>query len=208
MVSAMIAATLLTLMEVNPVNAPGPDDAGIGGGDALAAAVPVEFVGGFAGRVVVRFIGGVATLALHSLPSWLNWRFARTGVGTVVYEGIDEAGRHGGMRAWITREMLDKGTEAAESIHPPGWVIGGTNQARGHLLARMLGGDGKLPQNLVTILQNPVNSPLMRDIEQQVYNAVSKGEIVEYSVKPIYGFLRTRPRTRFRLRPSETAVSE
>lgn len=92
------------------------------------------------------------------------------------------------MRAWITREMLDKGTDAAERIHPPGWIPGATNQSRGHLLARILGGDGNLPQNLVTILQTPTNSPLMRGIEQRIYNAVDAGEIVEYSVKPIYRF--------------------
>lgn len=57
---------------------------------------------------------------------------------------------------------------------------------RGHLLAKMLGGSGKLKENLVALVQNPVNSPLMRDIEQEVYNRVNAGEVIEYTVLPIY----------------------
>ena len=179
---------LLVLTAPNPLNAPGPNDIPEVAGDALVAELPFEVVGGHAGRVVFRFVGGVAQRSLHVLPSMLNWRVARSGVGTVVYEGIDEAGRHGGMRAWITREMLDKGTHASDDITPPGWLGNGTlyNQGRGHLLARILGGHGNLPQNLITIVQNPINSPVMRGIEQRVYNAVEAGETVEYLVKPIY----------------------
>ncbi|MFI9832813.1 hypothetical protein ACIHIX_34590 [Streptomyces sp. NPDC051913] len=46
------------------------------------------------------------------------------------------------MNAVITRDMLDEGTHARESLEPPGFLGGDCNQARGHLLARMLGGSG------------------------------------------------------------------
>ncbi|MFG3229842.1 LamG-like jellyroll fold domain-containing protein [Kitasatospora sp. NPDC048194] len=111
--------------------------------------------------------------------------------GSVRYEGLDQLGRPQGVHASIDKSMLDKGTEAGGS-RPPGWRGNGTNfnEARGHLLANRLGGAGKGPlarYNLVTLTQNPVNSPWMRDlIEQHIYDAADAGEVVQYSVKPIY----------------------
>ncbi|UQA92762.1 RHS repeat-associated core domain-containing protein [Streptomyces halobius] len=97
----------------------------------------------------------------------------------------DEHGRPYEMHATITRDMLDEGTPANNNLRPPGFVHGTVhNQARGHLLARMLGGSGDTLDNLATITQNPTNSPHMRDDEQDIYDAVAPddGEIVQYSV--------------------------
>ncbi|MBT2492424.1 DNA/RNA non-specific endonuclease [Streptomyces sp. ISL-96] len=97
----------------------------------------------------------------------------------------DEHGRPYEMHATVTRDMLDEGTHADNRLRPPGFVHGTDhNQARGHLLARMLGGSGDTLDNLATLTQNPTNSPDMRDLEQSIYNAVSPddGEIVQYSV--------------------------
>ncbi|MET9622719.1 DUF6531 domain-containing protein [Streptomyces sp. NPDC006464] len=94
----------------------------------------------------------------------------------------DEHGRPYEMNAVITRDMLDEGTEARGSLHPPGFLGGDYNQARGHMLARMLGGSGDTLDNLFTITQNPTNSPDMRDWEQDIYNAVKKEGVVTYSV--------------------------
>lgn len=58
--------------------------------------------------------------------------------------------------------------------------------ARGHLLARQLGGSGTDKLNLVTLAQNPANSPAMRDFETSVRKAVEAGETVDYRVTPIY----------------------
>ena len=97
----------------------------------------------------------------------------------------DEHGRPYEMHATITRDMLGEGTDANKSLRPPGFVHGTDhNQARGHMLANMLGGSGDTLDNLFTITQNPTNSPHMRDLEQSIHDAVKKddGEIVQYSV--------------------------
>nr|WP_229851382.1 DNA/RNA non-specific endonuclease [Streptomyces roseolus] len=80
--------------------------------------------------------------------------------------------------------MLDEGTHASQSLRPPGFMGGDENQARGHLLARMLGGSGDTLDNLFTITQNPTNSPVMRDFEQAIYDEVNSptGGVVTYNV--------------------------
>ncbi|MFE6055313.1 LamG-like jellyroll fold domain-containing protein [Kitasatospora sp. NPDC056446] len=111
--------------------------------------------------------------------------------GSVRFEAPDALGRPGAMHASVRGDMLDKGTEAGKR-RTPGWRGHGTlwNEARGHLLAGRLGGPGKGPMskyNLVTLTQNPVNSPWMRDIvEGPIYDAVDKGQVVQYTVTPIY----------------------
>ncbi len=103
----------------------------------------------------------------------------------------DEHGRPYEMNAIITRDMLDEGTHARGSIRPPGYQSD-VGLARGHMLARMLGGSGDIEDNLFTITQNPTNSPEMRDFEQAVYDAVHggehrPGEIAHYNVYLEYG---------------------
>ncbi|MEU7474101.1 RHS repeat-associated core domain-containing protein [Streptomyces sp. NPDC044984] len=111
----------------------------------------------------------------------------------------DEHGRPSETHATVTRDMLDEGTNANNSPKPPGFLHGTDhNQARGHMLARMLGGTGDHLDNLFTIAQNPTNTPHMRDLEQQIYNAVTgdpaqniAGRIVQYSVHLEYTDDRT-----------------
>ncbi len=95
----------------------------------------------------------------------------------------DEHGRPYEMNAIITRDMLGEGTEARNTLKPPGFLGGDYNQARGHMLARMLGGSGDTLDNLFTITQNPTNTPEMRDWEQSIHDAVKdKNKIVTYNV--------------------------
>ncbi|MFJ3099432.1 DNA/RNA non-specific endonuclease [Streptomyces hydrogenans] len=96
----------------------------------------------------------------------------------------DQHGRPYEMNATITRDMLDEGTHASQSLRPPGFMGGDENQARGHLLARMLGGSGDTLDNLFTITQNPTNSPVMRDLEQAIYDEVNSptGGVATYNV--------------------------
>ncbi|MEU3594401.1 RHS repeat-associated core domain-containing protein [Streptomyces filamentosus] len=96
----------------------------------------------------------------------------------------DQHGRPYEMNATITRDMLDEGTHASQSLRPPGFMGGDENQARGHMLARMLGGSGDTLDNLFTITQTPTNSPVMRDFEQAIYNEVNSptGGVVTYNV--------------------------
>lgn len=72
----------------------------------------------------------------------------------------DKHGRPSEMHATVTRDMLKEGTHANSSLRPPGFLHGDDyNQARGHMLARMLGGTGDSLDNLFTLTQNPTNSP-------------------------------------------------
>src|SRR5262245_20344847 len=107
--------------------------------------------------------------------------------GEVDYGRLDRLGRPTGIRAML-KAPLPQGTPADGDIHPPGWPAGTTDHgmARGHLLGKQLGGDGNDPRNLVTLAQNPANSPAMRDFESAVRRAVEAGETVDYKVTPIY----------------------
>ncbi|TWI35121.1 DUF4781 domain-containing protein [Paracoccus sulfuroxidans] len=91
-----------------------------------------------------------------------------------------------GIEVTLDRSMLDTGTHADPNLRPPGFEGGGANHSRGHLLARRLGGDGAEMANLVTLYQNPTNSPVMRSFEDVVYRAVDAGENVNYRVTPVY----------------------
>ncbi|MDQ0473503.1 DNA/RNA non-specific endonuclease [Labrys wisconsinensis] len=112
------------------------------------------------------------------------------------YGPLDALGRPTGVRATITKDMLGTGTPADPAITPPGWSGNGalSNQARSHLLGRQLGGSGDESRNLVTLQQNPVNSPVMRGFENQVRAAVEGGETVKYSSTPIYNGSNPIPR--------------
>jgi hypothetical protein len=54
------------------------------------------------------------------------------------------------------------------------------------LLGNQLGGSGSDARNLVTLFQNPANSPVMRGFENQVRGALDGGQLVDYAVTPIY----------------------
>lgn len=82
--------------------------------------------------------------------------------------------------------MIGTGSSAKQSIRSPGFGGKAVGHARGHLLGKQLGGSGSERKNLVTLFQNSVNSPIMRDYENAVRKAVEAGEIIEYSVTPIY----------------------
>lgn len=89
--------------------------------------------------------------------------------------------------ATLTAPMLAFGTKADRRQTPPGWQGNGDKfkEARGHLLAKQLGGSGRDPRNLVTLTQTPSNSPQMRDLENGVRRRVQAGEVVEYSAMPL-----------------------
>jgi hypothetical protein len=92
--------------------------------------------------------------------------------------------------------MIGTGTAANPSIIPPGWSGNGIlyNEARGHLLGAQLGGSGDVAENLVTLQQNPANSPIIRGFENQVRAAVEGGQTVNYSATPIYNGANLVPR--------------
>jgi DNA/RNA non-specific endonuclease len=114
--------------------------------------------------------------------------------GKVDYGRVDPAtGQRSGVTATITRAMVaaaadDRlGSPADPDIRPPGYDrLPSRNRARGHLLGRQLGGSGDLEANLVALYQSRANSPVMRDYETAVAEAVRAGETVRYAVRPLY----------------------
>jgi len=92
------------------------------------------------------------------------------------------------------------GTHADGDIRPNGFTAlqsaTGGNAARGHLLARCLGGSGDYPANLVTLYQRPVNTPQMSGVEVSVRDTVrSTGAVVNYESTPNYGSVAGAPPT-------------
>ena len=118
---------------------------------------------------------------------------ARLG-GVVQYGQVDPiTGQRSGVRATITPAMVaaaardELGSAADPGIRPPGLdQLPERNRARAHLLGRQLGGSGDLPANLVALYQTRANTPVMRDYETAVAEAVRAGEVVRYSVRPRY----------------------
>jgi hypothetical protein len=174
----------LKLLEVQEAGlSPGPLLRLLGaGGRALSA-------GSAAAKVAARLPAAAraALVARGVLPGVARIRppVPPSTPGTALGE-LDALGRTTGAAATITREMLNTGSAASRSIRPAGFLGGGANHARGHLISRLLGGSGRDPRNLTTLYQNPVNTPVMRGFEQQVANAVRGGQTVRYEVVPIY----------------------
>jgi hypothetical protein len=114
--------------------------------------------------------------------------------GAVDYGRVDPAtGQRSGVTATITAAMVDAaaedelGSAADPAIRPPGFDrLPARNRARGHLLGRQLGGSGDLEANLVAMYQTRANTPVMRDYETTVAEAVQAGETVRYAVRPVY----------------------
>jgi hypothetical protein len=114
--------------------------------------------------------------------------------GGIVYGELDSLGRPTGAYGNITQDTLGTGSSASQSIIPPGFQGGAAGQARGHLWGNQLGGSGADARNLVTIQQNPANSPVMRGFENQIRAAVQGGQSYIGSVTTIYNGNNLVPR--------------
>lgn len=111
--------------------------------------------------------------------------------GWIKYGELDQQGRPTTAEAVINKALIDKkqGSSANRDIRPPGFKSGNEpyGHSRGHLIGKQFGGDGNSKRNLVTMFQEPVNSPLMTDYENYVRWAVSyKRETVRLRVTPVY----------------------
>ena len=129
---------------------------------------------------------GAATGAITGSRTSSTSAKTATEARTVNYGALDDLGRPSGVTARLTPDMVGTGSPAARSIKPPGFGGGSAGHARGHLLGNQLGGSGTDPRNLVTMFQNPANSPVMRGFENQVRGALDSGQLVDYAVTPIY----------------------
>jgi len=103
--------------------------------------------------------------------------------GTISYGERDKFRRASWAEAVITQNM-PKGSEP--DVDPKGWISGIQNRVRGHLLTNRFGGSGHSKRNLVILVGNPVNQPIMTNFEAAIARAVASGEIVWYRVTPIY----------------------
>jgi hypothetical protein len=130
------------------------------------------------------FAGGMAIATILPVGRIAS-KAARLGVD--IYYGAR------GVEATLTAEMIGTGTRAASRIRPPGFLGEAAGHARGHLLGRNLGGSGTEARNLVTLFQNPTNTPVMSGIERQIANAVKGGETVNFGAMPIYAAGRDIP---------------
>jgi hypothetical protein len=177
---------------------------GMGADELLEALLGAEAEAGAAE------IAAAASEAAAELPEDVAAQLARYGVtkglpraeapeppatpGTV-YGDLDALGRPTGAAATIDQSMLRTGSDAAGRIKPPGYEPNADPQlARGHLIATLLGGSGRDARNLVTIIQRPVNSPIMSSFERQVANAVEDGQVVRFTAQPIYRGTEAVPR--------------
>jgi len=108
---------------------------------------------------------------------------------SVRYRDLNANGQAAGIHATLTAPMLGTGARASRRLTPPGWQGDGKryNEARGHLLAKSLGGAGGLEsRNFVTLTQKGANSPQMQTFERDVARRVREGEVVDYSATPLY----------------------
>ncbi|GAA3804412.1 hypothetical protein GCM10022226_25370 [Sphaerisporangium flaviroseum] len=108
------------------------------------------------------------------------------------YGYIGEHDRRTGIRVKLCFPMPE-GSSASRGIKPPGWPIEnekipGSDEwryARGHLLAKQLGGSGTDARNLVTLFQL-ANRVLMDPEEDKVAEEVKDRDDVYYYVSPVY----------------------
>ena len=130
----------------------------------------------------------------HSETARQNASAIRRLGGAVDYGQVDpDTGQRSGISATITPAMVKAadrhqlGSVAASALRPPGLDrLPARNRARGHLLGRQLGGSGDLEENLVALYQSRANTPVMRDYETAVAQAVQAGQTVRYRVRPVY----------------------
>lgn len=124
----------------------------------------------------------------HGLATFTADELTDSETGWISYWPLDSLERATGAEALIKKKMINTGTKADPKIRPPGFISGldPHGHSRGHLIGRQFGGSGDSMQNLVTLYQDPVNSPLMTKYENQIRDAVDKGETVRYRVVPIY----------------------
>ncbi|MGX4685590.1 DNA/RNA non-specific endonuclease [Vagococcus sp. JNUCC 83] len=124
----------------------------------------------------------------HGKSRFTSEELKNSSKGWIEYGKLDKLGRPTTANALIKPNMVNTGTSANQSIRPPGFISGlePHNHSRGHLIGRQLGGTGDQLENLVTLYQNPVNTPYMTKYENMVRKAADSGETIRYRVAPIY----------------------
>jgi DNA/RNA non-specific endonuclease len=99
-------------------------------------------------------------------------------------------GRPKGFRI-IVAPSGPKGSGTDKSLLPPGWIVGLNKDgnypiARGHLVARSLGGKGDIIENIATFCQRTTNLKWHAQIEKEIRERLSKGWTTYYEVELEY----------------------
>ncbi|QTD95752.1 Putative deoxyribonuclease RhsC [Streptomyces cyanogenus] len=102
--------------------------------------------------------------------------------GRVQYGPLGPGNRATGVRATLEPDMM--GGKTRPRVNVPGYKKGGAWN-KGHLLGAQLGGSNRDPRNFVA-MHAYANSPVMRQVENDVRAAVDRGETITYNVTPIY----------------------
>ena len=97
---------------------------------------------------------------------------------------VGQARPRDGRRRDDHQEHAQRGHPRRGRIKPPGFADGAVHD-RGHLIGKLLGGLGSDARNLTTMFKN-ANTPVMREFEKQIADAVRGGQVVRYQVTPIY----------------------
>jgi RHS repeat-associated protein len=139
----------------------------------------------------IAMLGGMNLFAFNGNPTSTSDLLGLgpcAGYGWIKFH-TDAHGRPVGVTAIVTKDMILMGQEPAGSIKPDGFgTLPGVN-ARGHLLANMLGGPGEGTPgtaNLVTLRQSPTNHPGMTQQEWAVRNNVEANGPALYDVHVTY----------------------
>lgn len=136
----------------------------------------------FVGRVAIPVMKAAGGFVVNASVNALR----RSKIPHVAYGLLDRLKRPTIVRALLDDAAIDAGTDAARRILPPGFGGEAAGHARGHLLARVLGGTGDFAENLVTLYHNPVNTPVMWGIEKKILDALKAGELMDFSAIPKY----------------------
>jgi hypothetical protein len=114
-------------------------------------------------------------------------------------DGVDFRGR--GRKADPDKQTDIMGSDTARgrgtaNTNPAGWqhLDGDRGFARGHLLGRQLGGNGRDRRNLVK-MHNTANSVVMQSYETAVRRRLDAGETIFYMSVPRYAGSNTMPDT-------------
>jgi len=145
---------------------------------------------------ILNFAGwpGRNTSGILQAPS--HHHFLRPYPNPYYFLALDPVGagrkpRPRGLHVLVDPSMI--GTGSGTRIKPPGFITG-CGHARGHLLGKDLGGDGKAPLNIVTLWNKPVNHPIMYGFEEVVKRlVVDYNQVVLYMVTVDYSSNREIP---------------
>ncbi|GHF51531.1 hypothetical protein GCM10018790_31710 [Kitasatospora xanthocidica] len=106
--------------------------------------------------------------------------------GDVDYGEVNADGKRSGVIAVVSPADIGTGTTAGRRIIPPGFVKNSPGHTRGHLLPAALGGDGKVPANIVRTNSKTDNGAMAAFGESIAEHVSSTQRSVLFQAAPRY----------------------